>query len=284
MSTAWIFPGQGAETPGMGLSDPNARAWLDEASRVTGVDVPRALERGSRALARTEVLQPVLVAVGLASAEALDDAPDLVAGHSLGELMAVCWAASLSRREALELAATRGRLMAEAAAAQPGGMLAYRGGFEGELEDALARGRAHGLLGLAASNAEEETVVSGDEAALAWLQSELRGRFTRLRVAGAWHSERMRSAVEPLRSALRVSLEGCALRAPIVSACRVAEVTLEEIPDALAEAVVRPVRFLDTVRHLEERGVERAVLLEPGRTTRSLLRRASSRPWATELR
>ena len=73
----------------LAATDARARRLLEVASDVTGVDVPRALERGGRALSRTEVIQPVLVAVGLGFAHAWTERegpPDVVLGHSLGEL------------------------------------------------------------------------------------------------------------------------------------------------------------------------------------------------------
>ena len=284
MQTVWMFPGQGAEEPGMGLAlaarSPAARVWLHEASRVTGLDVPRALERGARALSRTAVLQPVLVAVGLASAESRDDLPDAVAGHSLGELTAACWAASLSPAEALELAALRGRLMEELAAVHPGGMLAVR---DTDL-DALERlaEQAPGEAGIAAINTEAEIVVSGDQAALDWICRQLPGSSTPLRVSGPWHSERMRPAVAPLRARLDAVFEGRRLRVPFVSAVRAEPVCIEELPECLADGLVRPVRFLEVVRHLGARGVDTARVVAPARTTRSLIRRAGGREWRIE--
>ncbi len=257
-----------------------ARAWLDEASRVVELDVPRALERGARALSRTAVLQPVLVAVGLASLVERADAPDLVAGHSLGELTAACWAASLSPADALELAALRGRAMEELADAHPGGMLAVRDTALDELERLVVE--APGELGIAAINTEEELVVSGDHAALDWIGAALPGRCTALRVSGPWHSERMRPAVAPYRAELEAVFGGRTLRAPWVSACRGEETSIEALPGALAEALVRPVRFLDVVQHLTARDVGAALVVAPGRATRSLLRRAGARRWRIE--
>lgn len=287
MSTAWIFAGQGAEEPGMGLAlaarDPRARAWLDEASRATGIDVPRALERGARALTLTEVLQPVLVAVSLASADALSSrgAPvDVVAGHSLGELSAACWASSVPMRLAIDLAALRGALMSDAARAHPGGMLAVPAAPE-ELLELVERGRSEGVLQIAAINARDETVIAGDRAALAWLttelRTELRGRATPLRVAGAWHTERMRPAVAPFAAAVAEVFAGRDLRARVVSAARGAAIEVDAIGEALASGLVSPVRFLDAVSAMEGSGVDRAVLVSPSRTTRSLFRRASAR-------
>ncbi len=236
--------------------------WLEEASRVTGVDVGRAIERGGRALARTEVLQPALVAVGLAAAEGRAFA--WVGGHSLGELTAACWAADLPPREALALAALRGRRMAELAAAHPGGMVA--------VDEAAAEGPPPGLE-VAAINAPGEVVLTGPEDALAGV----RGR--RLRTAGPWHSAALRPMIEELRDAVRDALRGRRLRARVVSAAEVGEVPAERLADVLAESVARPVRWLPLVGWLEARGVRRAHLVEPARTTRALLRRAAKERW-----
>jgi [acyl-carrier-protein] S-malonyltransferase len=271
----------------MGVSlareSPDARAWLDEASRVTGIDVPRALERGGRVLGQTDILQPVLVAVSLSSAGARRDHPDVVAGHSLGELTSACWSASLPRAVAIDLAAVRGRAMAEAAAIRPGGMLAVHALTAAELAPVLEQSRAHGELSIAAHNAPDAIVVSGDEAAIAWLSCELSRQSTRLRVAGPWHSEAMRPAVEPYLAALRAAFAGRRLSVPVFSGCRVAEVGVSELPEVLAEGLVWPVRFVEVISALDEAGVDRAFLPEPARTTASLLRRAGARSWRLEM-
>lgn len=263
--------------------DERARAWLDAASRVTGVDVPRALERGGRALSRTDVLQPVLVAVGLASAEALartEPPPPFVAGHSLGELTAACWSASLSIEEALELAALRGRLMARCAEASPGGMLAVRGVSDDELDRALRRAEDYGEVTIGAINTADEIVLTGDEDALVIVAGQLDMPIAPLRVAGAWHSEHMRPAVEPFREACVRLFADRPPRAPLVSACRGRRIEPEELVDALADGLVEPVRFRAAVSALGREGVDRACLPAPSRTTRSLLRRAGARRWA----
>ncbi len=283
MRTAWIFAGQGSEEPGMGLAlaarSEAASAYLAEASRVTGLDIPRSLERGARALTRTEVLQPVLVAVGLASACLMRDLPDFVAGHSLGELTAACWAADLDPSVALDLAAFRGQAMADAAASHPGGMVACRGVARAELEMLLERGRERGEICVAALNTPDEIVVSGDRGALDWVLGQLGARGTALRVAGSWHSARMTPAVAPFRARLDAALEGRSLRARFVSACRGREVGTEDLAKTLAEGISAPVCFLDAVRWMESAGVTRAYLPEPSRTTLALLRRASSQTW-----
>lgn len=272
MTTALVFPGQGAEEPAMGLAlaraDPDAASILAIASEVTGVDVPRALERGGKALAPTEVLQPVLAAVGLASARALARRgveAALVAGHSLGELTAACFAAGLDVRRAIELAALRGRAMAEASRAMPGGMVAVRAS-EDEVRAAL-----EGLEGveLAAINAADEIVVSGRsiEAVLA----RFGARATRLRVSGAWHSRAMAGAALAVHGDMRAAFEGSALGARVIAS--EGELDASSIARGLADAIAGPVRFTTVLARLEAEGVTRVIVCAPSRVVRSLVRR-----------
>lgn len=262
---ALVFPGQGSEEAEMGLAlartDPEAGALLDHASRVTGVDVVRALERGGRALDRTEILQPVLTAVSLAAARALERRgvrASFVAGHSLGEVVAACHAARLDPHDAIELAALRGSLMAQASEAYPGAMAAMRAS-----PDQL---RLVGDATMAAHNAPDETVISGSAESVTAVLAETRG--AKLRVSGAWHSERMRSAVEPFRARAAALFANATLEMPLVSVDRASTTA-----DTLADAIVRPVRFVELLRDLEQRGVRDIVVLAPSRLVRSLVRR-----------
>lgn len=256
-------------------SDPRARRWIDAASEVTGVDVHRALARGARALSETRVLQPALVAVGLASAEGRR--AHVVVGHSLGELTAVLHAAALAPRDALTIAALRGRLMHEAAEARAGAMAIVAHAPEDELESALAELGERGTIAIAGWNAPGETTISGDRALVDVLARRFGART--LRVAGAWHSPHMAPAVEPLRDALTSALRGRRFVVEVCSAERVGPLAIDDAPDVLSEGLVAPVRFAALIDHLDARGVDRAVLAEPARTTRGMLLRTRARGW-----
>lgn len=275
---AFLFPGQGAEEPRMGLAlaegRVDARELLALAGDETGLPVEPLLARGGPALERTDVLQPILVAVALGSLRALRAAgvvPDLVAGHSLGELAAWCATGEIAEIDAVRLAAVRGRLMAAEAARAGGGMLALLDCEEAEAEAAVALGRTRGRMSLAARNAPREWALSGDDPALAAVLSRFPAR--RLSVSGAWHSEAMRGAVEPFRAAARALPR----RPP---ACRLVSGTTGEaveaparIPELLAEQLVAPVLFTAALASLGRLGATDLVVVGPSRVLRGLVRK-----------
>jgi [acyl-carrier-protein] S-malonyltransferase len=259
---------------GLALAErsPAAAALLDLVGELTGHDARQVLSRGGPALERTDVLQPLLVAVALGAHQAALDAglrPDLVAGHSLGEVAAWSAAGCVDAADAVCLAAERGRLMAEAAVARPGGMAAF--GSADEVARALPAGLACGPFGLAAHNAPDEWVLSGAEPALAAALQAAPGR--RLRVSGAWHSTLMAPAREPLReAALAVPARrgGVQLLSNVTGATVGAE---ERIPGLLADALTAPVRFAALLACAARLGATDVVVLGPPKVVRGLVRR-----------
>lgn len=270
MDSALVFPGQGSEAPGLGPAcgaalaelTPRGRALLAHASEACGLDVARALADGARALERTDVLQPTLVALSLAAARALEArgvVPACVLGHSLGELAAACFALDLDDADAISLARTRGVAMAAAAEAQPGGMVALPV-LPASLDGAV----------LAAENAPSEVVLSGpNEVVARWAKT--RGA-TRLRVSGAWHSPAMEPAVAPFRAALHAVIGTRRTRVPIWSATCAERVDGDRLVDALATGIVSPVYWSRTLRAAAEYA-QAFLFLAPGRVGRALARR-----------
>lgn len=271
---ALAFPGQGSEEPEMGLAlareDARARVLLELASDLLGLDVPRALERGGRALGRTEIIQPVLVAVGLGDAHARiarEGWPDVVLGHSLGELTAAALALELPDADALALAHARGLAMAEAARLHPGGMLAVRATTDDELAPLLAEG-----LVLAAHNAPDERVLAGPLDAIARAERATTLRTTRLAVAGPWHAPTMASALEPFRAALARVRLARPLRARLESA--IVGGAPADVAQALLDGLVRPVRWASTLERLAAEGLTTLDVAAPSRRLAALCRRA----------
>jgi [acyl-carrier-protein] S-malonyltransferase len=238
-----LSPGQGAQTAGMlrpWLELPGSAATLERWSRLTGLDlVALGTDADVDELRRTQVAQPLLTAAALLSGRALlaGSTPAAVCGHSVGELSALALAGVLDDDEAVVLAAGRGRLMAEAAAARPTGMAAVLGGHVDDSELAAAG------LEPATVNVAGQVVVGGPVAALdAWVPPA-GARVRRLDVAGAFHTSAMAPAVDgfaALVAALRPRDAQCDVIANADGAVLRDGRTLL---DRLVDQLVRPVRF-----------------------------------------
>ena len=203
---AVLFPGQGAQTPGMleaWLAVPEVESHLIELSKATATDI---LAHGTTSDADTlrdsAVAQPLLVAAGLATARALlgDTVPGVVAGHSVGELGAAALAGVIDDATAMRLVTVRGDAMATAAqAAEPTSMAAVLGGVEEHVLERLSE------LGLTPANMNGggQIVAAGAKSAIDALAAAPpeRARVIELQVAGAFHTDYMASAVDALAQA-----------------------------------------------------------------------------------
>jgi [acyl-carrier-protein] S-malonyltransferase len=277
VSTAFLFAGQGVEPPWVGpdvLAEPAVAGLVALAGEASGADVPRLLARGGSQLFRPEVLQPALVAVCLGVFRLLERAgvgPALVAGHSLGELSAWAACGCVAAEDAVAIAALRGRLMAREAAHRPGGMLALRNADRDTCERALALGASAGSICLAAHNAPDEWILSGDHAALA--QVAARFSAVRLAVAGPWHSPAMAGAVAELEEALEAIARRPG-RARFV-ANRDGRIAAEDdIPALIAGQLVRPIEWVAALHTVAGAGCRRLIAVGPGKMLRGLVRRS----------
>jgi [acyl-carrier-protein] S-malonyltransferase len=268
-TTALLFPGQGSQVPEMReLVERRRPDLLDQALREVGPDLFERADDGTR------WAQPAIFCAGLAGWEQLRESvsPNLMAGHSLGEIAALVAAESISADDGLRLVSARGRLMQEAAEETgDGGMLAVRArGDRGPItEVAEATG-----LSIANDNAPDQLVLSGAAAALDEAEAALaerRVRTKRLPVAGAFHSPLMEPAVEPFRE-LVADTDVRAPRVPVLS-CVTAE-PFDDVRARLVEAMTSPVRWLDVMRSLERRGARRFVETGPGRVLTNLVRKS----------
>ncbi len=266
----FLFPGHGAaniETAAY-RSFPEARRLIELAGTFMDAD-PWRPDPGL--FERTEHAQPLLTALTLGIHGALLSSgvrPGAVAGHSLGEIAAWSAAGCISPEEAVKLAALRGRLMAREAQRYPGGMLAL---LVDDPEPALALGRRHGVLQVAAHNAPCEWVVSGDQAALAAVAAQFHS--VPLDVGGAWHGPVMEQAAEELGQAL-----GAAPRRPpevpfISNRDGGVARSGENLADLIAGQLVRRIEWMRTMKTLSDLGMTDAVTLGPGKILRGLVRK-----------
>jgi malonyl CoA-acyl carrier protein transacylase len=268
--TAILFPGQGSQSRDMRESVAQVRPdLLSLVTELVGEDpFPRADEG-------TDFAQPAIFCASLAGWTALGKPDgDLMAGHSLGELGALVAAGCLSEPDGLRLVVLRGRLMQRAGEeAGDGGMLALLGTGAAEHADALAQ--AHGLA-VANDNSPQQIVLSGARSALpgaAAAAKELGLRAIELPVTGAFHSPMMAAAVPEFAAALE-QVEVGDPRVPVLSA-----VTAEPFDDVrrrLAEGLLSPVRWRETMLELHRLGAERFVEVGPGRVLTGLAKRTLS--------
>lgn len=235
---------------------------LELVSEHAGDDPFERIEEGTR------FQQPAIFAAALAGWERLDERPVALAGHSLGEIAALVAARAVSEEDGARLVAVRGQLMDSAASADAGGMLAVKAGAA-EVEPALA---ATGIA-LANENAPRQVVLSGSESQLAAAERELAEaglRSRRLPVSGAFHSPLMEPAVARFR-AVAESIRFFVPRIPVISCITAAP--LVRPGSTLVAGLTHPVRWVETLRALGKRGVERFVETGPGNVLTGLVRR-----------
>jgi [acyl-carrier-protein] S-malonyltransferase len=288
-SSAFLFPGQGAQTVGMGHALygtlPAAKDLFDRAAEILGYDLLAVCATGPvERLNATDVSQPAILVASLAALEHLKaetpaavEAVTATAGLSLGEYTALVFAGALSFDDAVRVVQARGAAMQAAAEATPGGMAAVLGLEVPEVESLVADARSAGLLEVANLLCPGNTVVSGGAAAIDKLEQlcQERGgiRTARLAVAGAFHTSLMKPADEKLAAALD-SATISAPRIPVWSNVDAKPHTdPAEIKQLLVKQVLSPVRWEDTIRGLMAAGVDKFYEIGPGRVLAGLLKR-----------
>lgn len=287
--TAFLFPGQGAQTVGMGRAaydaHPAARALFDRAATVLGYDLAGLCFEGPAAeLDSTVRSQPALFVCSLAALEGLkSQAPAVVqscattAGLSLGEYTALAFADAFDFDDGLRLVQARGAAMQAAADARPSGMVSILGLERAQVEALCAEARGDDLLEIANFLCPGNIVLSGSKEACARAAELAPGRGAMkavpLSVAGAFHTPIMHGAVEKLSAAL-ASVTLRKPRIPVISNVDARpHDDPAEIRELLVRQVVSPVRWEDTMRLLLATEHEKFYEIGPGRVLRGLLRR-----------
>ncbi len=260
-----LFPGQGSQEPGMAETVAKLRPDLVERVTATVGEDPFA-----RVADGTRFAQPAIFCAAIAGLERLGrpDA-DLYAGHSLGEITALVAADAVSEEDGLRIVAERGRLMDQAARESPGGMLVVRA----QRSEAEPLGERHDLV-VANDNAPEQIVLSGPLAGIEAAEAEASEtglRAKKLPVAGAFHSPLLEHVVEPFQAVL-AEIEVRKPRAPVYS-CVTAAPFDEDPRDALAKAIVSPVRWVEVLHALHAAGGRRFVETGPGKALSGLVKR-----------
>lgn len=277
---AIVCPGQGSQTPGFlapWLELDGAADLLGRLSETAGMDLAEhGTASDEETIKDTAVAQRLIVAAGLVSAQALDlDAVGgekvLMAGHSVGEITAAALAGVLTAEEAAALVKVRADGMAEAAAATPTGMAAVVGGDQDEVLAAIER---HGLSP-ANVNGAGQTVAAGTAEQLAALREDApaKARVIPLKVAGAFHTEYMASAVPELSEHV-AGLSPADPRVALLSN-RDGEAVASgaDALDRIVGQVTRPVRWDLCMETMAARGVTGILEVLPGGTLTGLAKR-----------
>lgn len=288
---AFVFPGQGSQAVGMldAWGDhPAVAQTLREASDALGEDIGRLIKEGPKeALALTTNTQPVMLVAGVAAYRAWlaegGAEPAVVAGHSLGEYSALVAAGALSLADAAPLVRFRAQAMQDAVPVGAGAMAAILGMeaqrvIEGCAEAARAMGTNSGEVVEAVNfNDPAQTVIAGSKAAVEKACEMLKAmgakRALPLPVSAPFHSSLMKPAAEKLKEKLAAT----ALGSPKIPVVNNIEVKVETDPDqirfALYQQAFGPVRWVECIRAIRQRGVEIVVECGPGKVLAGMVKR-----------
>lgn len=282
--TAFLFPGQGSQSVGMGklLSQhfSTAHSTFEEADSALGFSLSQlCFEAPEDKLKSTENTQPALLAVSIAAFRVLGELgykPDIVAGHSLGEYSALVAAGSLKFQDALKLVRKRGQYMQHAVPLGAGSMAALLKLPPGILDTLLADCAQGEVLTAANFNSPDQVVIAGHTAAVERAVAQAKAAGARkaviLPVSAPFHCPLMK----PAQERLKVDLDSAAfseLAVPLVNNWR-AEVieTAGEAREGLYQQVPNPVRWTESMRKIAGLGVKRFIEVGPGSVLTGLSR------------
>ncbi|MDR2881359.1 MAG: ACP S-malonyltransferase [Azoarcus sp.] len=287
MTFALVFPGQGSQSVGMmdGYGDSSViRETFAEASEALGEDLWQMVSVGpAERLALTVNTQPLMLTAGVAAYRAWLAAggpkPALVAGHSLGEYSALVAAGALSFADAVPLVRFRAQAMQEAVPEGEGAMAALMGLEIDDVRAACAEASQGEVVDAANLNAPGQIVIAGARAAVERAMTLATGKGAKravlLPVSAPFHCALMKPAAQRLSERLMA----VAVSKPEIDVLNNVDVVIQNDPEKIRDALVRqafsPVRWIESVTVMAERGLTRVVECGPGRVLAAMTRRIS---------
>lgn len=282
MSTAFIFPGQGAQVVGMGKDFyekyEESREIFDKASELLGFDMKELCFENEKDINITEYTQPALLTVSVAILRVLEQKgirPDVCAGLSLGEYCAMVASEVMSFEDAVKTVRQRGILMQEAVPLGVGAMCAVLG-LDGETVNKVCQGVDD--VYVANYNCPGQIVISGKaeavEQAAGLLKEAGAKRCMMLNVSGPFHSPLLREAGDKLAEVLKDVKLNDGFTIPYVTNVTAEYVnTTEEIRELLRKQVSSSVMWQQSVENMIAKGVDTFVEIGPGKTLAGFMKR-----------
>ncbi len=284
---AFVFPGQGSQTIGMGLEFynefPIARQTFEEASDTLKFDLAKLCFEGDlEELSLTANAQPALLTTSIAALRVLEQETDLspsfVAGHSLGEYSAIVSSGALNFKDAVHTVRKRGEFMQSAVPVGIGSMAAVMGlSKEQIMKICEENSDDENVVSPANFNSPQQIVISGHKAAVEkvslLLKEEGAKRVVPLTVSAPFHCSLMNKAAEELKEVLD-SINKSEINVPVVSNVD-AESNSDHnaITDLLFRQVVMPVRWYESVEYMKNQNINRFIEIGPGNVLTGLIRR-----------
>lgn len=279
---AYVFPGQGAQFPGMGkdlyTNYPAAKELFDLADQVLGFSLSSIMFEGTaEELKETKVTQPAIFTMSVIMAKLLgaDFKPDLVAGHSLGEFSALTSAGALSFENALILVSKRAMAMQKACEATPSTMAAILSLSDEQVEDICSS--VDGIVVAANYNCPGQLVISGEITAIEQACEKATQAGARraiiLPVGGAFHSPLMEPAREELAAAISATVFNTPICPVVQNSVAKAVQDPEEIKQNLIDQLTAPVRWTQSVQEMITLGAMDYIECGPGKTLQGLIKK-----------
>ena len=282
--TAFLFPGQGSQSVGMGFDLYQeydfVREIFDMAEEICKINISKLCFKGPMEdLTMTVNLQPAVTAVNLAFLAAIekeDAKPDISAGHSLGEYSALRASGIVSNQDTFALVYKRGELMHHESTKRVGAMHAIIGLPIGKVYEIVKHVQKNGIVSVANHNTEHQIVITGSPEPVKEVSNLAASKGAKsipLKVSGAWHSELIKDAEDKFAEFLDPFVFNDPEKPVIFNVTAGYEKDPAQIKSMMAKQLISPVRWYDSMLRLIEENVEIFVEVGPGRVLTGLIRK-----------